>query len=498
MNLFHWATAGAASFALAAASGSTSPVPPSSFDDALLSKAVTAIQKQCFECHSAKEVKGGLRLDEVSGWLKTIDKDSPEDSELIYRMMLDADDGDVMPPKGPLVEPDLIQALQDWIEAGADEGVLKTQLKAAAARDAKQSLSLVSLAKDLAATIEPALVPGNAQQARGLRVSWSHKSTVPTAAQLAQLGAIAERTAEVNFAGTGVTDELLKALPQLPGLQRAHLERTAITDAGVATLVARAPQLRYLNLHSTQVSPTIREIVAPLAHLQQLVVFNTAAYESPPAHPFASIATQQPRRLLVVDAAKPRVVLLREKGIDTYTQLWESAPLSPEFAQYAQWIGDATAPDSGPPSGPADGHGRVLIQGALDRLVEIDTRTNTTVRIIQAPSPIHTFAWSKDDRTILLRLGHDGEYGMSVAPSGLQSQRAGSACPPPALAHGDVQQPLSSGALITVAPAIKAAKEAPAPQLIERNAKGQTTWTFVDGKRFPQGLAAAEVIERSQ
>ena len=107
----------ALTWAVWAAAASTTGV---SIDEGLPA-AMATVEARCFECHAGASVKGGLRLDEMSGWLKSIDRESPVDSELLYRMMLPADDVDAMPPKGDRIADSAIKSLRSWIEAGADE-----------------------------------------------------------------------------------------------------------------------------------------------------------------------------------------------------------------------------------------------------------------------------------------------------------------------------------------------------------------------------------------
>ncbi len=500
MRFLPWTSGGALLLGLGAATTTAPHDDEVAGKDAPLRRAVAAIQAQCFECHSEREIKGGLRLDQLSGWLKTIDKESPEDSELIYRMLLPMDDGDAMPPKGDRVPEELIRALQTWVEDGADEAAITEALKAASTRDVRRVQQRESLARTIGATIETTRAPGDERGPRPIRVSWSHRAEIPTESQLARVSPIAGSIAEISFAGLAIDDRSIAALPPLPVLRRAHLERTRITDAGVATLIERAPNLRYLNLHSTRVTAKVHELVATLPRLDRLVVFNTAAEKAAPTHPFASIATQQPRRLLVLDHARPRAVLLRETGLDTYAQLWESEPLPAGGCEVALWLGDTIDPAKTPATGPADGHGRVLIQRRANRLAVVNTRTRETVRVLEAPGPIHSFSRHASADITYVRYGDEGQQAVRFGAQGPPQPCPAAECPDAPLARGSESQRLSYGHRVSLPPASDAAPdpEAPAPQLFERNKDGEAVWTFVDIKRFPKGLRAAQVIERTK
>ena len=77
----------------------------------------------CFECHSNKEVKGGLRLDSAEGWKKggdsgvAITPHEPDSSRLIAAIRYDNEDLQ-MPPDGKL-SPEEMQTLEQWVKDGA-------------------------------------------------------------------------------------------------------------------------------------------------------------------------------------------------------------------------------------------------------------------------------------------------------------------------------------------------------------------------------------------
>lgn len=81
--------------------------------------------QHCYECHSAKDVKGGLRLDSATGWQKGGDSgvaivpNDPNSSRLIDAVRYGNEDLQ-MPPTGKL-SPEDIQTLEQWIEQGATD-----------------------------------------------------------------------------------------------------------------------------------------------------------------------------------------------------------------------------------------------------------------------------------------------------------------------------------------------------------------------------------------
>ncbi|WDE95334.1 DUF1549 domain-containing protein [Lentisphaera profundi] len=83
------------------------------------------LESQCIKCHGPKKDKGSLRLDTLEASLKGGDEGEAivpgkiEDSILIERIGLPHDDDDIMPPKGEPLNKTQIEAMKQWIKAGA-------------------------------------------------------------------------------------------------------------------------------------------------------------------------------------------------------------------------------------------------------------------------------------------------------------------------------------------------------------------------------------------
>ncbi len=88
------------------------------------------LSNKCIACHGPDEEnrEAGLRLDTFEGATKdlgdyfAIVPGDPEESEMIFRMGLDPDDKEIMPPEGrgdPLTEEEL-ELFSKWIEQGAE------------------------------------------------------------------------------------------------------------------------------------------------------------------------------------------------------------------------------------------------------------------------------------------------------------------------------------------------------------------------------------------
>lgn len=83
------------------------------------------LQRSCFECHGAKKVEGGLRLDSAAALNKGGDSGAvviakqPQGSELLRRISLPKNDSEVMPNRGDVLTADEVGRIRAWIEAGA-------------------------------------------------------------------------------------------------------------------------------------------------------------------------------------------------------------------------------------------------------------------------------------------------------------------------------------------------------------------------------------------
>ena len=87
---------------------------------------VTILKRSCFECHGSDKAEGGLRLDSKANALnggdagRAIIPGKPDESELLRRVTLGADDPDVMPARGPRLSDQQVAILREWIVRGAD------------------------------------------------------------------------------------------------------------------------------------------------------------------------------------------------------------------------------------------------------------------------------------------------------------------------------------------------------------------------------------------
>jgi mono/diheme cytochrome c family protein len=119
--------------------------------------AQAVLEVRCLECHTPVKAKGNLLLTTRESLMKGGDSGtslvpgSPDESEILKRVRLDPDDDERMPPKksGPILSPEEITAISDWIIAGApwpDGEVLVPKSKTALPRwDAPPDPQIVSI-----------------------------------------------------------------------------------------------------------------------------------------------------------------------------------------------------------------------------------------------------------------------------------------------------------------------------------------------------------------
>ncbi|QDU66882.1 c-type cytochrome domain-containing protein [Engelhardtia mirabilis] len=405
------ATDGSAASLLAASDGEFEGSTAARADATLV---LGALERRCFECHGESKSKGDLRLDLLDGLLSVVSPGAPLGSTIYQRVTLPRDDEDAMPPTGaPLAEAE-IAALARWIERGATEIDVEAELStnralAAAAESTVADVALASGARIAALVIDL----GAPAAERRLEVDWGGTGVTPDAANLAALAPIAERVVELRLAGLDLAGEGLAGLGELPALDRAHLERSSAGDAEVATLAARAPRLRYLNLHSTRVTSLALPAIEGLERLEQLVLFDTALTPADVAEltaerqdlqvsfdgglPSAPLADRPVRRVLAADASTGRIALLREVAIGHAELLWEH-PI--RDLHDIQWLGATTGE-----------HGRVLFQDSWTHLLEVDTATDEVLWQYDAaasgegPVEVHAFRRLEDGTTMVAESG---------------------------------------------------------------------------------------------
>lgn len=264
-------------------------------------------EQTCYECHGPDKEKGDLRLDSFELAMQggelgdTIVPADPEASELIFRLHLEIDDDEHMPPEGkPQPTEGQEEILAWWIEAGAPSegivaelempGAIESAIVAMLNDSGDEATEIVEeteipsvpmkpweeIAADVdALDLEPNInVLRVALDSPAVRVKSPFGDAKIDDAALAKLSPLALNIIELEIGFSDVTDEGLAVVSSMPNLEKLYLQKTGITDDALAHLEG-LNHLRYLNVYGTQVSDTGLENLISLPSLESLFVWET-------------------------------------------------------------------------------------------------------------------------------------------------------------------------------------------------------------------------------
>ena len=240
---------------------------------------------RCFECHAGEEDEGDLLLDSKASVFDAsrdelvVKKGDPEKSTLYQRLVLDADDPDIMPADGDPLTKKEIALIKRWIEEGAPWGkhvakkaAPKTKTLRFAELDAPakaRAAAAVARVRKLGGTAMPIANGTNA-----MYVNLSLLTSKVGDAQVDLLGGLEPVLAWLNLGRTKVGDEGAKKLAAFKQLRELHLERSQVGDAGVSALAGLA-HLEYLNLYGTKVGDASIDTLAKLPALKKLFLWGS-------------------------------------------------------------------------------------------------------------------------------------------------------------------------------------------------------------------------------
>ena len=249
------------------------------------------LEARCFECHGPEEQEADVRFDlrssvfhegGVDEWI--IVPGNAEKSEFYARIVLPADDPDVMPNEGELLTKKQIGLIRDWINQGAEwpedgaapvtapvvevialaelgEAEMAARQKAIDAIRKRGALALQVAADTMAVDVNFSLAGGDVADA-----------------DLALLDGLESTLVWLNLSRTKVTDRGLERLAKYPQLRRLNLARTS-TDDGALRHVAGLEHLEYLNLYGTAVTDAGLAQLRGLAKLRKLYLWQSKVTE---------------------------------------------------------------------------------------------------------------------------------------------------------------------------------------------------------------------------
>lgn len=258
------------------------------------------LQSRCYNCHGPNKQKGKLRLDKQELILKggkdgkIIEPGKADESEMIERMLLPAEDEDHMPPKEkPQLTQGEIAILHWWISTGADfnkkvkdlpqtdkikpillalqSGTSGEDKKASDVPEAavsKPDEEAVSRLRKAGVMIIPV-----AQNSNYLSVSFV---TAGAAADslVKLLAPLKKQLVWLNLNNAAISDETMKEIAKFTGLTRLQLSNTSITDEGIMKLQPLR-ELQSLNLVGTRITAAGVNQLKDLQKLKNLYLYQT-------------------------------------------------------------------------------------------------------------------------------------------------------------------------------------------------------------------------------
>ncbi|MFT3825289.1 MAG: hypothetical protein QM731_15330 [Chitinophagaceae bacterium] len=268
---------------------------------------VPVLQEKCFSCHSAKKVKGSLRMDTEELLFKggkhgsIIKAGNAAESELIKRLLLPATDDKRMPPKDqPQLSKEEVALLQWWVQSGADtkkkvkelapDAGTKTMLASFATVGAAQSQVAEGNAAPVSAVFSknppaPAKADLDALTSLGVLVSPVAKDknlldvscinyTAFDNSKVVLLTKLADNIVWLKLDNTAITDEALTQIAQLKDLVHISLAGTNITAAGIAKL-QQLSNLEYINIVNTRVGDDALTALSKIPSLKHIYCWNS-------------------------------------------------------------------------------------------------------------------------------------------------------------------------------------------------------------------------------
>ncbi len=261
-------------------------------------------EARCVECHGEKKAKGRLRLDSKESAFAAPKKNKkarvvaghPEESSIYGLVSLPKDDPDIMPAEGEPLTAAQIAILKAWIEQGANwpdaGGTPAPEPKAnpdgrppePAVTSTADGFGLPALSDADRASEEAAMSKVAARGGLALRIA-SNSTAVEvnlsllgpqvTDADLALLAGVEKDLVWLNLSRTAVSDAGLATLAGFQRLRRLNLSNTKVTDAAIASIAA-LPELEYLNLYGTSVTDAGLGGLKGLQRLRDVYVWQTA------------------------------------------------------------------------------------------------------------------------------------------------------------------------------------------------------------------------------
>jgi len=248
-----------------------------------------ALDTKCVACHGTNKEQGGLRLDSYESLMAggkdgiVVAPRNPGGSLLLQKVTLPPSDPHFMPAEGrtPLT-PDEIRRIQAWVLAGASAeassvpGIVIAGDREEAPPPVGDYSALMGEIRKMQQSQGAKLVQVSAQPSDGLILRTTDIAARFDDAQLAAFERFAPFIVDAELGRTAVTDAGVETLVQFKNLRALHLEDTALTGRTLGKLSSLS-QLTYLNLSETKVTNDALGPLKSMPNLRHLYLFNTPA-----------------------------------------------------------------------------------------------------------------------------------------------------------------------------------------------------------------------------
>ena len=251
------------------------------------------LDDKCVSCHNPNKQKGQLLMTSLSELLKggesgsTLVPGDPEESELIKRLHLPADDEDHMPPEGKTpLNGNEIAILERWVALGASDTLRLDQLK--------KTEPLAGLIKGM---MEPDPLEKWAKLSKVADSTLQNLSsdylTIKRMASnsdalsvdvylppeydskpITELKRVANNIVELDLSGLPVGQEEMAFVASCINLEWLELDKTPITDTEVEKLI-NLKNLALLKVYETSITDKSTSIFKNLPNLKNLYLWET-------------------------------------------------------------------------------------------------------------------------------------------------------------------------------------------------------------------------------
>jgi uncharacterized membrane protein/mono/diheme cytochrome c family protein len=258
------------------------------------------LQAKCYGCHGPNKQKGKLRLDKQESILKggkdgkIIEPGKADESKMIERLLLPAEDEDHMPPKEkPQLTQGEIALLHWWISSGPDfTKKVKDLQQTDKIKPILTSLQSGNAGEEAVITDVPSSSVSAADNNAIVQLKKAGIIVIPVARNsnylsvsfvtagagadslISLLEPIKKQLVWLNLGNARLTDAAMEKIDKLSGLTRLQLNNTGVTDKGLSKLQS-LNQLQSLNLVGTKVTAAGVLQLRSLKKLKNLYLYQT-------------------------------------------------------------------------------------------------------------------------------------------------------------------------------------------------------------------------------